>query len=418
MKTSKIDWSMSFEDIWAEIEKQRKQKILNDIKAIDEFISKLQTEDIFDHNVFRILRPNFGTQFVWASKVGVTQATIGNYERNRTYPSQEIRQKFIDAAQVLRQQKADYLNFKKDGDTDIDPISAKKTLENSILQAALTDFDFDPEEQCIIAVPFSEDLVSSNIAAIETAKKDLIESLAEQAATLSTHIREGANINVNRVVDTLEKYATECNENRPNPRKMFRWGSNLSRFSASDEFEYGVNEWDKEAYQGFIEDHQELMRLHYREALARAQQVNATELSEDQALPSAEEFKRVSRIIDDATDDAGQRIFSKDIAILIGDLAREIEEYEHAEVLTSDISRKEIIKKRRIEAIKNGAILIGRFLIFTSFLLVVDPMLVLTTAGSIASIVGLIQSNSSGTLREYYETLRKALPFLPKFPTK
>lgn len=165
-----------------------------------------------------------------------------------------------------------------------------------------------------------------------------------------------------------------------------------------------------------MDDHQDLMRLYCREALAKAQKIDAAFVADDADFPAAGDFTKIAGLLEAAKDEDGEKIFAEDIPTLLRDIAKDIEENSEAELLTTDPERKRILRRRRADAVKGGSILVGRILFFSSFFLLLDPMVALSTAGSIASIMGVIQSDSPSTIRKYYEKLRQALPFLPQFP--
>lgn len=417
MEIYEIDWGKEGIDIFEEVEKYRRSVLLYNITKLDEILNQLEQQDIFNHVEFRKIRGKIASQQEWGEKLGVSQATIGNYERNVTYPNAGTRRAFVDAIKYFREMEVAKLNRHENISVDVDPIEIKRKLDNSILDAALTDFRYDSDEQRVVPVPFFSDLLKSEIEQVEQDKRDLLESLSQQAEAISSSLRNGANANISRIVSALEGYGKEASSDRANPRKLFRWGSNIARAAASDDLIYGISEWDKNALDGFVADHSDLMKLHFREALAKAQEVDAASVPDDAPLPEETEFQEIARIIDDARDKDGQRLFDRDISTLLRDIARDVQEEREAEVLTGDPERKRAFRRRRVEAVKNGSILVARFLFFASFFVVVDPLVALSTAGSIASVLGLIQRSESTSIKARYDRLRGALPFLPPLPS-
>lgn len=418
MDFNDIDWKKDPPEIFRQLEKWRRGKILNNISLLDEVLDDLNKRDIFNHGKFKSIRSKVGTQEEWAAQVDVSQGTIGNYERNVTYPNKPIRVRITSAVEHFKRREMSKLQQFQNFESDVDPVSAKKALDGSILNAALTDFKFDEEEQKIVAVPFDKDMVKSEIEQIEKDRSDLLDALSDQASSIAVSLQKGANANVARMVLSLTEYSSETKIERSNPRKLYRWGNTISRAAASDEIAFGISDWDKIALDGFIDDHNELMRLYYREALANAQAVEAELVPDDADLPKGDEFLKIADIIDEAKDTDGKKIFASDIPTLLRDIAREINEQQEAEMLTFEDARKKALRRRRVEAVKNGSLVVGRFLFFTSFIVVVDPVVALGTAGSIASIMGLIEAVSPGSVRSHYEKLRQSLPFLPRFPAK
>lgn len=418
MEYNDIDWTKRGNELLLQLESYRRNRILANIQQLDQLLTQLEKQDIFNHQDFKKIRARLGSQQDWAEVVGVSQATIGNYERNVTYPNKPTRASLANAIREFKSREASNLNGSKDGKIDVDVAEAKAALDNTILSAALTDFRFDPEGQRVITVPFTSDTVKLELASLEQDRRDLLNALDSQATTLALSLSDGVNANVSRIIQSLKDYASETQRERPNPRKLFRLGTILNRAFASDEIAFSVREFDRIAFDGFSEDHSELMRLYYREALAKAQQVDAIVLAEAAEIPEASDFSEIADLIASVKDEDGEAVFSDDIPTLLRDISREIEENKESEVLSSDSERRKALRKRRIEAIKNGSILVGRFLVFTAFFIAVDPAVALTTASSIATIVGVVEQSAPGTVRKYYERIREMLPFLPKFPSK
>lgn len=420
MEFKDIEWDASIETIIAQIEARRRNFLLKSVERLDALREQLEKSDLFNHSEFRAVRNQVGTQQEWAEAVGVSPATIGNYERNLTYPNKEIRKSILAAILVFREKQAEILNSAKSAsisaEVEVDIVDAKEALEDTILDASLTDFAFDADKQIVIPVPFKADAARAEMEQIKQDRLDLTEALKEQSKKIAENLSAGANANVTRVISALNDYSGQCSKSRPNPRLLYRWGTTISRATATDAFSFGVNEFDKEALEGFVDDHRELMRLYYREALVKAQQVEAIDVDENAALAMKAEFNEIAEILEKAATDGGELVFSGSIPALLRDISSEIQEYSEAEILSDDEERKSILRRRRVEAVKNGSIVVGRILIFSSFLIVVDPMVALTTAGSIASILGVLQNESPGTVKRYYERMREVMPFLPKFP--
>ena len=417
---SSINWELPIEKVFAQLNALRRENILRLIEKIDSVSEQLDRDDIFNHVEFRKIRSEIGSQQDWAVLVGVSQATIGNYERNKTYPNKDTRKSILNALRVFREDQVKLHGTIKGAnsidDFGLDVKQAKDVLQDSILDASLTDFEFDAKRQVVVPVPFQTDVRDSELEAIQQDRRDLMEALASQAASLAIELGQGANASLGRVVNALKEYSDQTKKERPNPRFLYRWGNTISRAASTDDVVFAISEFDKLSLDGFVDDHRELMRLYYREALARAQQVEAIEVDDELAIELGAEFADVADVLESAKTADGDKVFSDAIPTLLRDISSEIQEYAEAEILTNDDDRRKIMRRRRVEAIKNGSILVGRILIFASFVIVVDPMVALTTAGSIASIVGIIQNESPGTVRRYYEKMRAVMPFLPKFP--
>jgi len=284
------------------------------------------------------------------------------------------------------------------------------------LKAALTDFNYDALSNKIIAVNFDKDEATSIMEGIEDDKRNLLDSLQEQSDILIESLSEDANINSNRIVNTLKRYRDQCLKAKPNPRMVHRFGTTFSRCANDDDIRLAISNWDDVAIDGFIDDHNELMRLYFRAALAHAQEVDAATIDTTEEEPSADDFIFVANSIEELQLEDGSKLVEGDIPIILRDIAREIQEMADAEELAYSVQRKGILRRRRREAIKNASIFVGRFLFCTTLFIVITPNFSLGAAGSIASIIGLLEAAAPGTIRSTYDRLRESIPILPKLP--
>ena len=78
MDFNDIDWKKDSSEIFRQLEKWRRGKILKNISLLDEVMDDLKYRDIFNHGKFKSIRSKVGTQEEWAAKVDVSQGTIGN----------------------------------------------------------------------------------------------------------------------------------------------------------------------------------------------------------------------------------------------------------------------------------------------------------------------------------------------------
>lgn len=158
--------------------------------------------------------------------------------------------------------------------------------------------------------------------------------------------------------------------------------------------------------------------MYFREALARAQEVEASVIDDSEIDEnSADSFYKAADLLSSAQNVDGTPIFSPDIPTLLRDIGREVRDFGEAEAFTYDDRRRAVIRRRRREAIKNGSIYIGRILFFSSLFVVMSPE-TLGAAGSIASIIGLMDAVAPGTIRSLYEKIRVAFPVLPRLEAK
>lgn len=230
---------------------------------------------------------------------------------------------------------------------------------------------------------------------------------------IASGVEKGANLESERFVEYFEKYAVESRADQPNPRLLHRIGNTISRRTASDDVRHAISDWDDEAIDGFNTDHLELMRLYFREALAKAQQVEALPIDDDDPISSYESFHAAAELLESVISEDGKQVFDGDIPTLLRDIGNEIRDLGEAEQFTTDDRRRAVMRRRRLEAVKNGSIYIGRVLFFTSLFVVLNPA-ALSAVGSVASILGLMDIIAPGSVRGIYEKLRVSFPILPK----
>jgi hypothetical protein len=247
-------------------------------------------------------------------------------------------------------------------------------------------------------------------------RENLLRSLSSFARVIIESIGDGANINEVKFVRFLESYADEADSDFPNPRLLNRLGTTISRISNSDDFQNAANAWDAEAVEGFNRDHIELMRLYFREALAKAQEIDAAEVKEVVNESDGAELREVADLMDTAETDSGEKIVDPAIPTLLRDIAGEIRDLDEAARFTADPNRRAIFNRRKSEAFKNGSVYVGRFVFFSALVSSLAIPGVGEIVGTLAAIVGLTEYVAPGTIRQQYDRLREKFPALPALP--
>lgn len=406
---------MASEEKYSEWQLAFRNRLIQRIGTYLEFIRTLEQSDIFDARLFRRFRQGTRTQEDWGYLAGVAQGTIGNWERGVTYPNKAYRKRLLEASKKMldfERRRVDVLSERIGIKVSIDPVSTQDSLDSSILRASLTDFDYDDVSGKVIAIPFAQDERFGSESTMNEDKENLLRSLSEQSMLIVSGLQRGANAETDRLCEYFEKYQQYAIEEPTNPRLLHRIGETISKRTASDDVRLAISDWDDEAIDGFNSDHTELMRLYYREALAKAQEIEAAEI-DDGATEGHQTFYKVADLLEAAKTDDGFTVFDEDIPTLLRDIGKEVRDLEEAETFTVDPNRKAAIRRRRREALKNGSIFVGRILFFSSLFIVMSPA-ALGSAGSIASILGLVEAMAPGSVLDIYEKLRRALPILPK----
>jgi DNA-binding transcriptional regulator YiaG len=388
------------------------QRLIDDF---DQFISEMPAR--FDKKLFHRIRNQSLSQFEWSYYAQVSQGTIGNWERGITSPSGSYRYLLKDAAQRIRDELKQYWAQEIGGQKSFfDPLATSDQLRKSILKAAITDFEFNQENQQIVPIPFLSDHSVSNIDEIEKDKENLLSSLASQADALIEEISSGLNVPTDKIRRYLERYKAEASGDVPNPRLLNRFGQIVVRASNEADFSLGISSTDIDAFQGFAKDHMELMRLYFREALARSQEIEASDISSETQIDDGTQFKEIANLMEEAQSETGLKLISEDIPTILRDISTEMKDITEAINFSVDERRNEALRRRRAQAFKTGSVYVGRFVFFTALISVVLDAGTLGIAGSIASILGVVEIASPGTIRAKYEMLREKFPVLPPLP--
>ncbi|WP_405110416.1 helix-turn-helix domain-containing protein [Phaeobacter sp. BS52] len=385
------------------------------VDLLDEFIERMPAQ--FDRRLFLELRNRTFSQAEWAAAAGVAQGTIGNWERGYTSPTGTYRHSLKRAAVMLRGAFiARHTDDLASSHSLFDPIATSDQLQKSILRAALTDFEFDSTSNQIIPVPFASDCVKSNIQEIEADRENLIASLVQQADSLLEDLDSGANAPTGKVRKYLERYKSAAEQGAPNPRLLNRFGQIISRSINEEDFSSALNDVDNAALQGFASDHMELMRLYFREALARSQEIEASEISDETEIDDGTQFVEIATLMDKAQAETGAPLVNKDIPTILRDIAQEMRDISDAIAFSVDPARLKVLSRRRAQAFKTGSVYVGRFVFFGALMSAVSDGGVMSISGSLASILGVIEVAVPGTIRGQYEKLRQRFPILPALP--
>lgn len=382
---------------------------------LDELESSLEKR--FNRQLFRRIRRLTGSQNDWADISGVSQATIGNWERGYTVPTKHYRRSLMRATVLMKRYVSEAFSDRQGTlGRKIDLVAANQTLNRSILRAALTDFDFDPVQSKIIPVPFEGDFDEELLAEIAEDRSNLIDSLKTQSLIIIDSISDNANLQERKIVRLFEEYKKQCGSGSPNPRLLNRLGTTISRTANSDDFRDAANCIDIESVDGFSQDHIELMRLYFKEALARAQEVDSTEVFGETVEIDGDDFRSVAEIMETSQSENGEAFVDSSIPTLLRDIASEIRDLNESIALTSDPQRVAIFERRKNEAFKNGGVYVGRFVFFGALLASVSIPGIPEIMTALSLMVGLTEGVAPGTIRARYEKLREKFQALPALP--
>jgi DNA-binding transcriptional regulator YiaG len=392
---------------------------IDELREILSDLDELETnlEKRFNRQLFRRIRRLTGSQSDWAELSGVSQATIGNWERGYTVPNKFYRKRLANAAHDTKHHVTSLFSDRQGTlGRRLDVVATNQTLNKSILRAALTDFDFDPTHAKIVPVPFEGDFDDELLAEIAEDRKNLIESLQMQARIIMESVSDTSNVSEQKIVRLFQEYERQCSSEAPNPRLLNRLGTTISRTINSDEFRDAASDIDIESADGFSRDHIELMRLYFKEALAKAQELDTTDVVGKNSEITGEEFSHIAKIMEDARLSSGDAFIEPQIPTLLKDIASEIRDLNESIALTSDPRRVEIFERRKNEAFKNGGVYVGRFVFFGALLASVSVTGIPEILTALSLMIGLTESLAPGAIRERYERLRTKFQALPALP--
>jgi transcriptional regulator with XRE-family HTH domain len=410
------DISISLKEIFDSIDRSTNAA---KIKSLNELISELETRDIFNKSAFYEYRHQAGTQHDLAESMGVSQGTIGNWERGTTYPNKPKRTQILEFCRIqVASLEKSIFEQKGDIEVSIDTVKTADELNSSILKAAITDFDFDQSKGQLIAIPFSEDTNDSLSDEILDAQADLMKALFDQSTMIIQQLSRFPNQNSEKIRQHVERYSEECKKNKPNPRILHRYGKSIRLFFADSEIRISTPNVDQISIDGFNDDHSELMRLFHRQALVQAQKVESAFLDDEGLKIEARDFTAIASELEKLRSENGKSVVSAEITAIVRDIAREIAENADAERLTFGHERRKKIQDRRKEALKNGAIFVGRLVFFSALFITIGPASATVATSQLAAIATILDHLSPGSPRRLYRKMQQFFPLLPSLPLR
>ena len=230
--------------------------------------------------------------------------------------------------------------------------------------------------------------------------------------------QELANINDEKLKQKIENYKDECSRSRPNARILLREGNIIRDQILDPEVRNALNSWDMASLDAFVADHNELMRNHFGEALLRAQEVEAADVKSDKLEGASSDISEAVDLLRKMSAEEGRDVVDQEILVILQDISEEISEYKSA--MDSPIlspTNKEKMNRRYLDTVKNGAIFIGRITFFITVIMVTTSSAsTFAAAGTIASILGVLEVAKPGTIYKIYSKFRAAIPLLPDIP--
>lgn len=285
-------------------------------------------------------------------------------------------------------------------------LKIEKNLSGSVLRAAQTDFRFDEAKRKIVPAQFAADLElfkglnSSDI-------RNLLDSLKTSALEVIPDL-ERANLNSEYLKRHLEKYAEGCASNDPNPRFLQRRGEIIRQAVRSPNISSALNDWDKALLEGFVDDHNELMRRYFGETLERAQEVDAADINPSILDSAAELLTQVISAVNSHEHDASTHYDSK-VAAIIWDVRDDLVDRTAEISKANSPEQRDGLTKQALTTVKHSVLIVGRLILRSMGALV-------SQGGNLGGLAYLVEMANPGTLRFVYEAFARVMPALPALP--
>ncbi|WP_081972959.1 helix-turn-helix domain-containing protein [Paracoccus sanguinis] len=364
-----------------------------------------------------------------AGLLGVSDFTIRSWENGKSNPQSSSlwavldRLSKTDASQTFRRVDVRPLRSLIEQyarSIDLSPIESvhtkllriERTLSGTVLKAAQTDFSFDPSTGVLRAVPFYSDLELFQSAS-RVYVKQILEDAADSASEISESL-DGANVEQRYFRVAFQRYAAQCKQKNPNPRILERKGSLIRHVFASENIDQVVSSYLLKEISQFLDIHDELMRGLFGEALVNIREVRPDKVSDSKIFEAPAEFinaaREINRHASDRQDDG--RIspgIDREVVEIVNDIGTEAQELALAVKNSNDPSIRQIRSARLKSTIFHGALLLGRLILRSGGA-------ALSHAGSVASLVGIVEIARPGTVVSVYNMLRTVIPELPAIP--
>lgn len=406
------------EIIYSSFEKRltlrRPTYILQVAEIISDYIDSINAlKPAFPRHQFYQMRRLIGTQAVWGDAIGVTGATVGNYERGFTVPEKSKRDQItVIAKKLLDLCRAALKKASSQKAIFVDPIEVKSALSKSILKASLTDFEYSKAKNKIVPVTFKNDARQVSSVSKED-RASFVESLAKQCEAISEELSFNSNAYTDGLRRSFIRYRKEALSDGPNARLLHRWGLNIRSAINDENVRASLRPKDEIDIEGFLKEHVELMRLYFTNALSQVQALELAEVAENEEMPTSQQFLEIAQILEGTRGISADSCIDGDIVTLVRDFSSELKELEDGERFFADAVRRALIRKRRIDSIKTGIVYVSRLIFVSSIIVVATPAVSPETIALIAALTQIIEAFSPGTLRGYLDKFREFLPSIP-----
>lgn len=286
----------------------------------------------------------------------------------------------------------------------------ERSLSQSVLKAATTDFRLNSQTNQVEPTVFSSDLELFKHQNNQDLN-DLLQSLSRQAKEISDDVTS-VNSNTQLLERALDNYFLEAAKNRPNPRWLLAKGDQIKATSREPDFLNAVSSGITASIEIFIEQHDDLMRMYFGQAVIDARSVDISSINDV-------DVDKAKDILAEASDLFGKLASKapteKEIGlapstkVIFDDLRSDADQLQDALRRTNDPSTERTITIRLLHSVMHGALYVGR-LVFRILGVVIER------GSQVGGIGAAVELATPGSLSVLYMRLAEVFSNLPTLP--
>lgn len=286
----------------------------------------------------------------------------------------------------------------------------ERSLSQSVLKAATTDFRLNLQTNQVEPTVFASDLELFKHQNNQDLH-DLLQSLSRQAQELADDI-SSVNANTQLLKRALLNYCSEAVKNRPNPRWLLAKGDQIKATSREADFLNAANTGIASSLEIFIQQHDDLMRMYFGQAVIDARSVDINSIS-------GVDVDRAKEILAEASD-LFERLISRpptedeiglapSTKVIFDDLRTDADQLQDALRRTNDPGTERTIAIRLLHSVLHGALYVGR-LVFRILGVTIER------GSQVGAIGAAVELATPGSLSALYMRLAEVFSNLPSLP--
>jgi hypothetical protein len=286
----------------------------------------------------------------------------------------------------------------------------ERSLSQSVLKAATTDFRLNSQSNQFEPTVFSADL---ELFRHQNSQDlfDLLQSLSRQAAEIIQDV-SSVNANTQLLSRSLNSYLEESNKNRPNPRWLLAKGDQIKASAREPDFLNAASAGLSATIEIFIQQHDDLMRMYFGQAVIEARNVDVSSISGS----NVEEAKRIladtselfSQLVANAPTE-NEIGLAPSTKVIFDELRSDTDQLEDALRRTNDPGVERTLTLRLLHSVLHGALYVGR-LVFRILGVVIER------GSQIGAIGAAVELATPGSLSALYLRLTQVFANLPMLP--